>query len=92
MRFLLSVFLTGLILVSAAEAQQNVVVVDMGKIFEKHVQFTNGMNGLQLEVKTFKESILADREKVRLETEKLAGVDRKSAEFKDKQASLAKMT
>lgn len=72
-------------------AQQNVVVVDMGKIFRDHDGFKASIENLQKEVETFKLSIQADRTKIQAESEVLAGLERASAEYKTKEGAIAKM-
>ncbi|MEC9094680.1 MAG: OmpH family outer membrane protein [Planctomycetota bacterium] len=72
-------------------AQQNVVVVDMGKIFREHVAFKTAIQDLQKDVETFKLTIQADRTKIQNESEILAGIAKSSPEYKSKEAATAKM-
>ena len=76
---------------SSVYAQQNVVVVDMGKIFREHKGFKISIDNLQKEVEGFKQSIQVDRTKIQSESEVLAGIDRSSPDYKTKEASIAKM-
>ena len=72
-------------------AQQNVVVVDMGKIFQEHTAFKASIQDLQKEVESFKLTIQADRTKIQNESEILAGILKSSPEYKTKEAAIAKM-
>lgn len=86
--------LTLLVLLFAASssfAQQQVVVVDMGKIFREHIGFKSQITALQKEVEGFKLSIQADRTKIQSESEALAAIDKSSPNFRTKEAEIAKM-
>lgn len=72
-------------------AQQNVVVVDMGKIFREHQGFKSSIENLQKQVEQYKTVIQADRTKIQSESETLAGLDRSTPDYKAKEAGIAKM-
>lgn len=76
---------------SLATAQQNVAVVDMGKIFREHLGFKKSIQNLQSNVEKFKLTIQGDRAKIQSESEVLAGLTKGSPEYKAKEASIAKM-
>ena len=64
---------------SSSFAQQQVVVVDMGKIFREHISFKSQIAALQKEVEGFKLSIQADRTKIQSESEALSAIDKSSS-------------
>lgn len=72
-------------------AQQNVVVVDMGKIFREHIGFKNSISDLQQRVEQYKGTIQTDRTTIQKESELLAGTPKTSPEYKTKEAAIAKM-
>lgn len=76
---------------SVLTAQQNIVIVDMGRIFREHRGFKAAIDGLQKQVDQFKVTIQADRTKIQSESEALAGMDRNSVDYKNKESALAKM-
>lgn len=77
--------------VSQLSAQQNVVVVDMGRIFREHTAFKNAINSLQKEVEAFKGTIQQDRTTIQTESETLVAMDKSTPAFKAKEESLAKL-
>ena len=76
---------------SSSFAQQQVVVVDMGKIFREHISFKSQIAALQKEVEGLKLSIQADRTKIQSESEALSAIDKSSPNFRTKEAEIAKM-
>lgn len=76
---------------SATLGQQNVVVVDMGRIFQEHLGFKASIDALQNEVEAFRATIQADRTRIQSESEVLAGMDRSSEDYKTKEAAMAKL-
>lgn len=76
---------------SSINAQQQVAVVDMGKIFREHIAFKGQITALQKEVESFKLTIQADRVKIQTESEALAAIPKSSPNFRTKEAEIAKM-
>lgn len=76
---------------SSIHAQQQVAVVDMGKIFRDHIAFKGQITALQKEVESFKLTIQADRVKIQTESEALAAIPKSSPNFRTKEAEIAKM-
>lgn len=92
MRYLQMILFSCVLLSSSAIlGQQNVVVIDMGKVFQDHIGFKKSMAALQTQVEQFKLTIQNDRTKIQQDSEILAGLDRTTAEFKSKEAAVAKM-
>ncbi|MDB4778125.1 OmpH family outer membrane protein [bacterium] len=72
-----------------ASAQSNVALVDIGKVFEAHPQFTQQLQQLKVEAEQFKSQSVQLREQMAAKAERLKMLTPGSEEFKQGETALA---
>ena len=77
---------------SAEGGSQNVVLLDIGKVFKAHAKFTQGMESMQREVETFRAEIEQEQARIQKMAEDLRGLTSDDPKAKQLEATLTKMT
>ena len=76
----------------AEGGSQNVVLLDIGKVFKAHAKFNAGMESMQREVAAFRAEIEQDQSQIQTMAEELRGLNSDDPKAKQLEATLTKMT